>query len=307
MVDAQPGNRRGLDNGGYLHRDHPVCRVVLCEVGGAGMMRPIHASAIKRAILRRKQTAEESTLSMLHMHHSMMSDRTEKGSAAMQWGTMTHAAILEPETVAVYPGKRRQGKEWVAFESEHGDCHIVTASEWERLTAIRDAAMSNNLARHLIGNCQHEHVLEWDDPQAGPCAGRADLWRGGVSVTDLKVMRYADPDAIRTSIYRDGLDIQLAWYRAAAGLAGGSMVARIIAIEPTPPYAVTVAEIPPQHLDAAYRYAVDICLCYRACEAAGSFPGPTLGEMTYEPPTWASALEDDGPPDGMPEGLAGEL
>ena len=113
-------------------------------------------------------------------------------------------------------------------------------------------------------------------------------------MADVKLLRDASPTRILDAIYRAGTDIQLAWFIAGckAQYDNATFVAYVIAIESNPPHACTVVEIPPQFIDSAYALAVDIAKRYRVHELCDSFPGPTSGRLTYEPPRWAT-YEDD--------------
>jgi hypothetical protein len=264
----------------------------------------ISPSAIKRAILRRGKTAEDSELSMLHMRHEMTRPRTDKGTDAMQWGTACHAAVLEPDRLAVWQGYiNKKGKlsfsksanAWEEFCDANPDRLCVTAPQYESLLAVRDAVMGNAEARSLLEGARYEVPLQWDDPELGPCKGKPDALFANphcARLADLKMMRDASPTAISAAIWRAGTDLQLAWYRrgmSALALCGGGARSAVIAVESGPPHSCVVAEMPPQFLDAAEEMAVAIAKRYRVHELCGSFPGPCeSGRMTYEPPPYAS-------------------
>ena len=81
---------------------------------------------------------------------------------AMQFGTMVHRAILEPEkysrTVAVYEG-RRAGNAWKDFQEQNADKDIVTAKEAMDIRLLAHRVQEHPYANEMVKQCQKFEVF----------------------------------------------------------------------------------------------------------------------------------------------------
>jgi hypothetical protein len=255
--------------------------------------------------------------SMLQMHYAMTTPRdTDAPTPAMRWGSLAHAALLEPArfaaAVAVWEGGRKAGKEWTAFAEAHPGKEIVTPDELARLEAMQAAARANGDARLFMARVEAvETPLVWESVHGvGSCKGRPDCVGAGF-IGDYKTARDIEPRRLFSQFASLGYAHQLAWYRDGVETLTEQSVSAcwILVQQSVPPYECGVIEIPIPVLDAAMGVGVtgddDTCLHiarrYRACEACGSYPGRYQGVVQYEPPAWATGGGDEVNMEGVEE------
>jgi hypothetical protein len=255
--------------------------------------------------------------SMMQMHYAMTTPRdTDAPTPAMRWGSLAHAALLEPArfaaAVAVWEGGRKAGKEWTAFAEAHRGKEIVTPDELARLEAMQAAARANGDARLFMARVEAvETPLVWESVHGvGSCKGRPDCVGAGF-IGDYKTARDIEPRRLFSQFASLGYAHQLAWYRDGMETLTGQSVSAcwILAQQNIPPYECGVIEIPIPVLDAAMGVGVtgddDTCLHiarhYRACEACGNYPGRYQGVVQYEPPAWATGGGDEVNMEGVEE------
>jgi exodeoxyribonuclease VIII len=145
-------------------------------------------------------------------------------TAAMQFGTAVHAAILEPETLhdAVVrvpddaPDKRsKAGKEWwVEFSAAHAKKVLLSHEDWCRMLDVRDAVLAHPTAPGLLHDIQVEHSIFYVDREYGyRCKIRPDALKVDRSlIIDVKTCEDASPRGFQQAMQRYGYPIQAAWY-----------------------------------------------------------------------------------------------
>jgi len=217
---------------------------------------------------------------------------------AMLLGTLTHTAVLEPdrfasEVIARPEGIERRtnaGKaEWAAFELEADGREIITANEWTKLAAIRDAVRSHPAAaKALAGNPTIEQSIFWHaDNIACRCRPDAVTERG--VIVDLKTTRDASPKGFAKSIAQYRYHVQAAFYsdgyKAAFGEAPRGFV--FIAVETEPPYLVA-AYVASETMTSRGRieYQTDLDT-FRRCQDTGNWHGYSDAPLTIDLPKWA--------------------
>ena len=239
-------------------------------------------------------------VSMKHMHH-VMTGGAKETNQALRWGRIFHKAILEPveffAVACVYEGERR-GKAWEAFKAEHDPEWILTKTdkrdEYAILKGMSESVQADPDARRMIGSAIKEHVVTWNDQAYGAAKARLDgLCAGADGLIELKTARTIRNDAFGRQFANIGYDLQTGWY--ATGAVYGEKVkppVHVIAIEKEPPYCVGVFEVPGSVVEIGARRAAAIATAYRACEAAGIYPGPTTGiTELIMPPYYADENE----------------
>jgi hypothetical protein len=240
--------------------------------------------------------------SMLHMRH-VMTGGEKATTDAMAWGSLVHAAILEPDrffkSLAVYT-VRKAGKAWDDFNTANDGKTIIGASDNAELVAISNAVHAKRSAHRLIEQSQHEVTLQWDSPNIGASKARLDGLTDDC-VVELKTAQDISPDRFFRQCVNLRYDIQFGWYSMAAG----NRPVIVIAVESSAPYDVAVYQIPRAMVDKGRRTAVDIASRYRACERAGEYPGQQGLDITELPlPEWYAG---DVMPSGLTEMAASEL
>jgi len=83
-----------------------------------------------------------------------------KNSAALNFGTAAHLAILEPhlyaESIKIFKGLRRSGAVWDIFASDHRDKIILNSAEEEKLLTLVEIYKQCSAAVELLKDCEFE-------------------------------------------------------------------------------------------------------------------------------------------------------
>jgi hypothetical protein len=224
-----------------------------------------------------------------HMRHAAL--YRNEPTACMKLGTAGHAVTFDvpyevfrvenPKTGKVW---NRNAKAWDEFEA---DCEArgvvpLTVAEYDKASAIRDALRGNPDAEALLfgAGVVRERRLVWErDGRA--CASIPDARRAGDFVADLKVVRSADPAPYRFPLAakRAGYPGQLMFYREADCYERGVHVESLscadlynVAVESSPPYAVTVFRLDPTAREFGQRLLASRWELFRSCEAVNVWP-----------------------------------
>jgi hypothetical protein len=218
---------------------------------------------------------------------------TVEETMAMEVGSAVHSLVLGGKLVVQYVGEPdeatgeikkvvRRGKAWEAFRAEHAGDLILTAGEYQAARAIADAVLANPLAAAALDG-QREVERAWQFGRRA-CGGRIDCVTAD-GVTELKVSNTADPARFVWHALRMGWLSQLAWYLDGLA-AGGTMLehARIVAVEPKPPYAVTVFKLSAATLDQARRTYRSWFERLLVCEATDEWPPYAQSEVELDVP-----------------------
>jgi hypothetical protein len=174
-------------------------------------------------------------------HFRAAYEHPKETSAQMRFGSLLHTLILGGDSFAVFSGERRAGKAWDAFEEEHSGKLIVKQSELDVGLEIARKVQRHHYAGPLLaGKCEHE--LRWKF--AGrDCGGKLDVL-GRRQISDVKISASAEPGWFRRQALRMAMHGQLAWYREGARQNGYAIDGcNLIAVEPAPPYAITVFQL----------------------------------------------------------------
>ncbi len=198
--------------------------------------------------------------SLAHYRAALANDTPAANAAALELGTATHAAILEPDAF---------DREYV-IAPDFGDCRFkenkARKAVWlaentgkktllpEDFNAIRGmsaAVRAHPEAAPLLARAQTEVTLRWQDPATGlECKGRADgfVEAAGVRlVFDLKTTDDASPFAFGRSCASYSYHVQAAFYEAGFAALGRPLDAFLfVAVEKAPPYAVAVYQLSPR-------------------------------------------------------------
>jgi len=99
----------------------------------------------------------------------------------MDFGTLVHAAILEPDTLddlyCVWEGgdKRKNAGAWKAFKRDNSDKIVTTPERLEGLALIGERTKRNSEAMMLLNGSDSEVSLFWDVDCGAKCKGRLDV------------------------------------------------------------------------------------------------------------------------------------
>jgi hypothetical protein len=233
----------------------------------------------------------ESPAAFLYRLQNPIDDTTR-----LKQGRGAHAAVLEPDRFAidyaVFPGLRRQGKEWDEFAAANSGKTILKADEWEDCLAIRDAIMSHPVAKPLLRAGKPEYVMTWtDEPTGIACKARVD-WLGDCLV-DLKTTYSIEKHRFGIIAARMGYHAQLAFYRTGLRFCGmGDVPVKIIAVEQAAPHDVAVFGLDDGDLYAGEQEYEELLRKVAAGRFSGQWPGRYPEEEALALPKWAFGDED---------------
>lgn len=219
----------------------------------------------------RFSTLKRIAQSPAHLRHYVEHGQDAEQTAAQRFGTLIHALVLGG-SVTVYLGERR-GNAWKDFKSEHAGETIVTQSEHDTASRIRDAVFADPHAAELLKDAQTEQGFTCD-MFGRTCGGTIDIVNPA-GVVDLKSTHTADPRRFSRLALSMAYHGQLRWYSEAARakkLTTGTD-ASIIAVETKAPYLVQVFPLTPRCLTEAEKLICRWLEQLAQCEASGHWPG----------------------------------
>lgn len=226
-------------------------------------------------------------------------------SSALNFGSVFHAAILEPERYlsqfAVMPKfeghhattAHKQAK--AAWLSEHTGKMILTADEYDDHRFMIDAVVENPYASALLKKGFAERSGFYVDEETGiPCKFRLDFFSEDFgSIVDIKTTKDASPHAFAQAIGKYGYHFSAAMYsegfRAVEKVWPASF--SFIAIEKSDRYRCVVYELYADELNAGLKsYHAALRRLKRSIDT-GEFPRYTLPPSPIKRPDW-QILED---------------
>lgn len=219
-----------------------------------------------------------------------------EATAAMEFGTLVHIAVLEPERLAgsfvVRPDgmkfTTKEGKAW----KEAQTLPIIDKEQEAGLMAIRDSIAAHKSARAILAGAKTEVSVFAKHAATGILRkGRIDaltLDRDGLTtIGDVKTTDDASLEGFSRSIAKWGYHRQAAYYM---DLVGASFFC-FIAVEKAAPYAVNVFSLDAESIALGRAtYERELTLLAE-CEAAGQWPayGGSINEISV--PRWLKAKE----------------
>jgi hypothetical protein len=220
---------------------------------------------------------------------------------AMQFGTVLHAALLQPETmsnIAVRPEgldlRTKTGKEWA---EANNDRTIISCDRMKAIKRMVDNVWTHPIAKRLLTGSDFERSLFATDQNGTLRKGRLDvLTKAGNILPDVKTCESAAPDDFEKQIFNYRYFVQAPYYLDLCEMIGIEKEHFVfIAVEKSPPYCVAVHELDPLIVEAGRKtYQRDLAL-YRECMESGYWPGyPTAVGLVSVPPWARKALEEMG-------------
>jgi hypothetical protein len=203
-------------------------------------------------------------------HYRARLDGEKRDTPAMMRGRLVHGLALGGGyQCAIYEGERR-GKAWSEFKAAHPGVDIVTGEEYSEAERVATAVRQHPIAGPLLVGELETHV-EWE-MLGRKCSSRLDVLGDGF-ITDLKTSASSEPGRFSRGALRMCYHAQLAFYADAASFVGKPpREAFLVAVEPEPPYAVTVLRATPRALEEGRK----LCRLWMerllACEAANEWP-----------------------------------
>ncbi len=251
-----------------------------------------------------------------------------ESSAAMEFGTAVHCAILEPEKFGekVILGLRHDRRSaankaaWELFEKEHAGKIILKADQLDHCSAMAAAVEDHPLAMSLLtAPGIKEASMVWQDAPARTgdeelgmlCKARIDIlcrWRNFNCIVDVKTIAgYTAPTPVsprgtggaskrrlEQQMASFSYDMQAGFYlRGAKILAPEERRFLFIFVEKTPPYGVHVVEPNITMLGEGEDKCRLAMRTWARCEKSGSYPCYGNEITSIDIPKYAQMTEEE--------------
>ena len=230
-------------------------------------------------------------------HYKAWLAEDSEQTPAMRIGTLTHLAVLEPDTfnsvtvIAPLVDKRtKEGKSiWEQFKGDNDGKEILSLDEHNQIVAMRDSVRKHQAAGKLLAKGGSEISVFAVCPKTKVMMkGRYD-WLDGNTIVDLKTTEDASPDGFAKSVANYRYHIQAAHYIALAGLVGiKDATFRMIAVEKAAPYAIAVYELGAADLILAESERITLLEMFSSCTQFQSWPAYSQNITTISLPRWAT-------------------
>ena len=230
------------------------------------------------------------------LHYKHATDHREPVTAAMGFGQLVHAMVLEPATLEsrfrIYAG-RRAGKAWDGFEAAAiaDGMEVVTEKDWDAAKAAARAAVSNPTAAALVSRITGAEVSCFWERRGRRYKARFDAIGEGF-VLDLKTASTLDPRTFGGQCARLGYHNQAAFYldgyRAATGEAAEYYV---LAVESAEPNDVCVYRMPAAVIAAGREENATLVSVLADCESRNEWPGRCAEVVDLPFPEWGMGEE----------------
>jgi exodeoxyribonuclease VIII len=216
----------------------------------------------------------------------------QKESEAMTIGSITHRALLEPDTMkdafSVKPeGMSLVTKEGRAWKDEQKGKPILSADVAGNINGMVQAIHRHAEAKRLFVTAKTEQSI-FVEHDGLKLKSRVDILpEHGNIIADIKTCESADPDEFAKAIANYSYYRQAYFYLKLCKLAGLEKTNFVfIAVEKTPPYEIGMYILDEEAMDAG-RLTIERDLAtIRECEARNKWPGRPRGIMAISMPQW---------------------
>jgi hypothetical protein len=227
-----------------------------------------------------------------------------KHTDAMDEGTALHQMLLGDDRCDIFDYDAWTTKDARADRDASRAAGRVPfkRKQWDEIALLGDALKAQVAAfpidPPLFVDGMAEQTILWYETWEGreiACRARLDWLRSDYRcIDDLKKSRSADPRKWQRAMWPLGYDIQAAFYvRACRAAFGVEPVFRWVAIEPEPPYAMSVHVLSADAMSAA-QAKVDLALdIWSRCLESGDWPAYPLVPNVVELPSWMQTEEWD--------------
>lgn len=230
-----------------------------------------------RTIPLRFSALKHMAKSPRHYLHAITEERTD--SRAMRMGRAIHALVLGGN-IDVFDGGDRRAKGYAEFERNAKSDTVLTNPEYYEALRVAKAVKEDSAASDALYG-KKEELLE-TQLNSRALRGTPDAYSPDKLVlTDLKSTQCSDPSVFSRHAVEMQYPNQLAWYRMLIKLVHGVEMRtfRLVAVESSAPYNVSVINVPLELIDEAQRQNMIWFNRLLECEATGNFPGYTNGSV----------------------------
>jgi len=246
------------------------------------------------------------------LHYRTWRDTPKQPTDAMKFGTVFHAALLEPHTLdsvcvalpeEVPDGRTTVGKEFrKQFAAQSVGRIVITHAQRVSIDAMVDSVAQHDTAYGLLsGPLLVEPTLLWQEPiihdslSRFPAKARLDaLAKDFAFILDVKTTVDASKESFARTIWNYRYDIQAAWYLDAVTTTLDVMPHSYLwlAIESEPPYACALYRADRSILDRAAHDIRKATAQYVACIDSGTWRGYSEGIEPITLPRYAQIVKD---------------
>jgi len=230
------------------------------------------------------------------LHYRADRLKSRQPTPAMVFGTVVHRLALEPERPAFVVKRLNWASKEGKLERERLEATglpILSESDGDRATAIRDALWSDAQIAEMLEAATKEQAMLWQQ-HGVKCKAKADAIGDGL-IIDLKTTSDASPREFARSVVTFGYHMQAAHYiDGYKALRGGQAEFVFIAVESAAPHAVALYRLDREALAAGAREMARMAALYRDCIASDVWPGYQRELTTLSLPQWAMPADEWG-------------
>lgn len=223
---------------------------------------------------------------------SYLEGEREKETEAMQFGTVLHRALLEPDTYrngfhVRPPGMKFTTKDGIAWQDSHRDKPILIADEAIQVDRMLSSVHTHPFAKRLLSGGLPEQSIFVLDDQNTLRKSRLDMLTKGNVIPDIKTTESASLDNFERNISKYRWHVQAAYYIDNCKLSGiDKTTFFFVCVEKTPPYAVRCLQLVDEAVNIGRSlYQRDIQI-YRNCMESGEWPAWETGFTEASLPAW---------------------
>ena len=241
---------------------------------------------------------------------------SDKTTDALRLGTLSHAAILEPDrdllsmveesllepgkpTMVIWSGGRRYGKAWNDFQEEHKHQTIVTQKMLDDAHALcaeallmADAVHDHKFAMSLLDKCEFE-VAAFTDYEGQSVKGRLDAYKPGC-IPDLKTSKDVSARPFGNDAAKFNYHVRLGCYKEfVTRITGQVPECWLIAVEKEPPYDVVCYRVDDAVTEWGWKIAADLLNQIKWGYENGKWPGINDGFDELHFPNWAMPNDEE--------------
>lgn len=233
---------------------------------------------------------KEGRRSAKHLQHRLQTQRED--TIRLGLGRAAHCLVLTPDLFplefAVWTGGQRRGKAWDEFCAATPGRTRIKADEYAHCLGMRDAIKAHPVAGPLLAAPgESEKTIQWIDPDTElQCKARIDRL-SDATVLDLKTTAELEAHRFGSLAARYGYHGQMAFYRMGLRALGMDRPAKLIAVEPLPPYDVAVFSLSDDVIWAGEEEVKELLAMVAAGAFSKRWPGRYEdGEIPLELPSW---------------------
>lgn len=218
----------------------------------------------------------------------------KRPSRAMELGTVVHGMVLGTGQ----PVDVHEFKDWTTNKAKEAKAASIAAGHVPMLTdkhaeavAIAEAVLKHPTAGPLLAEGDSELSGFWFDEEFGVWRRcRWDHLTPYGEIADLKTCASAAPADIAKSLFNFGYYQQAAWYADGytALLGKEPRDFLFVFVQAEPPYLVTIARLPDEHVELGRKRNREALERYADCTAAGVWPAWSEDIIDIPLPYWAA-------------------